>query len=166
VHGLLHLCDDVVSQNCSLNEISAFPFENYLQSIKKMVRNSRNPVVQVSNRLTELMSTNLISKIKKIEFKLSTKPKDSCFFNGSKIMFVKQIKANGDYLCDGIKLRRLENLFLKPVPSKTFNIAFLKKGTKLTEELVKRRDVQFKCVSLPYKEGKAIIPLLHDCNEK
>ena len=53
IHGLKHLCDDARNLNCSLNEISAFPYENYLQSIKHMVKNSKNPIVQVTKRIAE-----------------------------------------------------------------------------------------------------------------
>ena len=53
VHNPLHLADDVTNLNSSLNEISAFPFENYLRTIKKMVRNAANPICQVSKRLSE-----------------------------------------------------------------------------------------------------------------
>ena len=35
VHGLVHLADDL-QFNCSLNDISAFPLENYLQRLKSM----------------------------------------------------------------------------------------------------------------------------------
>eukprot|EP00111_Clytia_hemisphaerica_P013185 TCONS_00038712-protein len=56
VHNLQHIADDVKNYNCSLNEISAFPFENFLQTLKKMVRNSKSPLIQVSNRLCESRS--------------------------------------------------------------------------------------------------------------
>jgi len=36
-HNLLHFCDDVKKFG-SLQEFSAFPFENYVQSILKMIR--------------------------------------------------------------------------------------------------------------------------------
>ena len=39
VHNLLHLSRDVKVFNCSLNHISAFPFENYLQKLKRLVHN-------------------------------------------------------------------------------------------------------------------------------
>ncbi|XP_060606312.1 uncharacterized protein LOC132758638 [Ruditapes philippinarum] len=54
VHGLSHIADDVVFYNSSLNEISAFTFENYLQKLKKNVRNAKNPISQVAKRETEM----------------------------------------------------------------------------------------------------------------
>ena len=53
VHGLVHLADDLQFK-CSLNDLSAFPFENYFQRLKKYVRNGNNPVVQLAKRLHEL----------------------------------------------------------------------------------------------------------------
>ena len=35
VHGLLHIADDVEYFQCSLDEISAFQFENYLHKTKR-----------------------------------------------------------------------------------------------------------------------------------
>jgi hypothetical protein len=44
VHGLLHIADDSIKYGCSLNAISAFPFENHLQILKKYVRKQQNPI--------------------------------------------------------------------------------------------------------------------------
>lgn len=54
VHGLIHLQDDASHFNCSLNDISCFPFENYLQQVKKCVRSGRSPLEQVTRRLSEI----------------------------------------------------------------------------------------------------------------
>lgn len=43
VHGLIHLHEDASHFNCSLNCISCFLFENYLQQINKHVRSVRSP---------------------------------------------------------------------------------------------------------------------------
>ena len=50
VHSLLHICDDVVKFDCSLNDISCFPFENFMQTLKKAVKNSKSPVVQIAKQ--------------------------------------------------------------------------------------------------------------------
>lgn len=52
VHGLIHLPLDV--QQCgSLDHISAFPFENHLQKMKKLVRKPERPIAQIIRRLSE-----------------------------------------------------------------------------------------------------------------
>ena len=61
VHCLLHLCDDVDVHGC-LDNFSAFPFENHLQTIKKLVRSPKNPVVQVARRLSEIPVSKYVRK--------------------------------------------------------------------------------------------------------
>ena len=51
VHSLVHLVEDIEYFRTTLNEISAFKFENYMQNIKKSVKNSRNPVSHIVKRL-------------------------------------------------------------------------------------------------------------------
>ena len=51
VHNVIHLADDVENYQCSLNSLSAFPFENHLHTIKKLVWSSNNPISQVFKRL-------------------------------------------------------------------------------------------------------------------
>ena len=50
IHNLLHLADDCQNLHSSLNDISAFKFENYLRVIKKFIRNANNPVAQIAKR--------------------------------------------------------------------------------------------------------------------
>lgn len=81
IHGLVHLPDDVENYQCSLNDICAFPFENHLQRIKKLVRSSNNPISQVSKRLSEKERKDALTETKDTKEKLhiSTKWKDNCF---------------------------------------------------------------------------------------
>ncbi|XP_041859966.1 uncharacterized protein LOC121651668 [Melanotaenia boesemani] len=52
VHGLIHLPLDV-QQFGSLDRISAFPFENHLRKMKKLVRKPERPIAQIIRRLSE-----------------------------------------------------------------------------------------------------------------
>jgi hypothetical protein len=54
VHGLIHLADDVLRYG-PLDSFSCFPFENFLQTLKRHVRRSLNPLVQIVKRTTELV---------------------------------------------------------------------------------------------------------------
>lgn len=49
-HNLLHLCDDVKKFG-PLQKFSAFPFENYMQSILKMIRKNDKPLEQIVCRI-------------------------------------------------------------------------------------------------------------------
>lgn len=61
VHVLCHLCDDVNIYG-PLDEISAFPFENYLGKLKSLIHGQNNPLQQICNRLHEI--DNLFSSIR------------------------------------------------------------------------------------------------------
>ncbi|XP_011859622.1 PREDICTED: putative nuclease HARBI1 [Vollenhovia emeryi] len=52
LHHLLHICDDAKKFG-TLQEFSAFPFENYLQSILKMIRKNNKELEQIVCRITE-----------------------------------------------------------------------------------------------------------------
>ena len=52
VHSLLHLSDDMTRYG-PLDQNSSFKYENYFQFIKKLVRNGKNPLTQITNRLDE-----------------------------------------------------------------------------------------------------------------
>ena len=54
VHNLVHVWQDVDSFSVSLDKISSFPFENYLQVLKKVLRKLQNPLAQVVKRVSEL----------------------------------------------------------------------------------------------------------------
>lgn len=53
MHSLIHLADDVKNMGCPLSEITAFPFENTLGKMKKMLRSGRRPLAQLCRRLHE-----------------------------------------------------------------------------------------------------------------
>jgi len=52
VHGLTHLHEVAEKYGC-LENCSAYPFENYMQTIKKSVRSTKNPLTQIVRRLEE-----------------------------------------------------------------------------------------------------------------
>jgi len=74
VHALIHLSPEAVKFGC-LDNCSAFPFENYLQQIKKMVRSGKNPIVQIVKRLSELKIANNVDQMQPT----SKKMKNNCF---------------------------------------------------------------------------------------
>lgn len=164
VHNLLHLADDVEFYKCSLNEIAAFEFENYLQSLKKMVRKSQNPIAQVAKRLTELENSRATSTDKSIIRHISTRAKDRCFMLKSKeFVIVKEKNPDGKFVCDLIKLRFLESFYSRPCDSKMINICFVRDMDRIvSRRLLEKVELYRKVACLPYKKGHVLFPLLHD----
>ena len=162
VHALVHLVDDVIYFKSSLNEISAFKFENYMQTIKKSVKNSCNPVSQIIKRMRE--RENVMTFSKNQSPKISNSGKDSCFFtsNGD-IAFIKSI-ANQTVTCDVINKRSAEPLYDVPIKSLLVDIIYIRNFSSATfkTRTFQMKELSRKCVQLPYKQGFAFFPLLHD----
>ncbi|KAL0149164.1 hypothetical protein M9458_055596, partial [Cirrhinus mrigala] len=102
VHGLVHLHEDVRHFNRSLNEISCFPFENYLQKIKKCVRSGKSPLEQVTRRLSEIdhagVNKSETQPDKQPVF-VSVKEKDCCFLlKDDRYAFIREKNADGTFV--------------------------------------------------------------------
>jgi len=52
-HNLNHLADDVEHSKTNLSSISAFPFENYLGKIKRLIKGRNNSLSQLVRRVSE-----------------------------------------------------------------------------------------------------------------
>jgi len=72
VHSLIHITEDVLYHNSSLNDICAFKFENFMQDLQKCMKNSYNPLTQML-RLSERESNITLSEKKKNILQLSRK---------------------------------------------------------------------------------------------
>ena len=84
VHALTHIADDVDYYQLPLDDLSAFQFENYLQSLKRLVRSKHSAVSQLTKRLEEV---DVIGEKKEITTKIRIKEKDSCFLTKKKNYF-------------------------------------------------------------------------------
>lgn len=67
VHGLIHLANDA-RQFGPLHNFSAFPFENFLHSLKKMIRTPTRPLQQIIRRVSEKESMRHKTKMSKEGF--------------------------------------------------------------------------------------------------
>ena len=78
MYRVYQIHEDVVNMQCSLNEVSAFPFENYMKVLKIFVRNSINIIVQVAKCQAELESITHQIQVAKTNVR-STRFRDSDF---------------------------------------------------------------------------------------
>ena len=92
VHCLCHVPDDVEHFKSSVNALSAFAYENHLQSIKKLVKGPTNPIAQVFSRLTEMTRQNFYRHKKVLQTCVSTRSQDSVFLlqDTSEFVFVQR----------------------------------------------------------------------------
>lgn len=184
VHSLIHLADDAKMFD-SLENISAFPFENVLQKLKRLVRKPEFALQQVIRRLHEATSVEkdneivtslhrehlegpLLSlfvgakqykKVKTKNFTIRLDEKDSCVQIQGKICVVQNILQTADEIhLIYHKYRSESNFFETPLPSQSVGI---KKLSRLgnTFRYATLEHVEAKCVLLPYRDHFVAFPL-------
>ena len=161
VHNLLHLADDVKHFQCSLNEVSAFPFETYLHQVKKAVKSPLNPVAQVAKRKAEAAQSDLDLHRPQAK-KYTSKTKDRCYSlsNGS-FAIIQDVRKNGYCLCDIIHQSEAQSFFTSPCNSKLLDIVYVANLTGRRKRVIDPASFERKVVCLPYKTGHVLLPLLH-----
>ncbi|XP_068993734.1 uncharacterized protein [Neodiprion pinetum] len=179
VHSLLHVIDDV-ERFGPLEEYSCFVYENHLGHLKRLIRSKRLPLQQLSNRLEELSSirkTNcqekFIPKPKFIgnsrecqaletkKFKISIKRPDNVVACGTEILVIKSILfIAGEYRIIGTPFKYKRDLYQKPIKSSKLGIFFVRSFNVAKSYRVD--DILHKFVCLPFKDGFAVTPILHE----
>lgn len=188
IHNLIHLHEDVKNHGC-LDMFSAFPFENYFQEIKQMLRKSAQPLQQLHRRLVEKSRNTLnigyepqdypiLQKAKEEElpfectnshreakfknFTLScVKQADSyCYMDKNHVVQIEQIgKKNGEMVILGKVLRNSWNVPSYPCDSRHLGIHV---GDEWSEvEMFPASKITAKAIRLPYQNTFCIIPILH-----
>ena len=101
VHSMAHLADEA-KEFGSLDACSSFPFENYMQKLKRLVRSGKNPIAQVAKWTSEC--SGVIEPIREATISLK-KPDNAFLLTGSSccevVDKVGNLDENGDktYLC-------------------------------------------------------------------
>lgn len=176
VHNLIHLSKDVENHG-SLENFSAFKFENFMYELKKLLKNSRNPLQQVSNRVIERWEipekkceTFPVVKKKKgclisariHNFEIILNEKD-CFvlLENDKIMKIHHIsESNGNILFHGKEYINTTSLFSVPYISKSLGFTVVKDMSQDEYEFTLDH-IKNKCFWLPTDTQTVLIPLLH-----
>lgn len=187
VHNLLHLCDDVLLYG-TLDNFSAFKFENYMSNIKRNIKKSRYPLQQIHNRIIEDRKLIHIEKTsnflsfqednilvcnedektyyRKLTYKnltISLCQRNNCvLLKNLTYMLISNIYKNNN---NDIKIvgRIFQNV-LDFVKKPSFSIAIKIVDIHETSEIstFDFKDIKAKCVLLPTNNNKfAIISILH-----
>lgn len=188
VHQLIHLADEY-KQFGPLDNISGFPFENYLGQIKHLLRKPHQPLQQVVKRLSEKPQVKVpltdepvlqhihtdgplpqqfnvalqYTKVSNSRFTLSTKQGDNCIRVGNHIAVVENIvQEEDDVYVIYRRFRQQESYYRYPCESSHI-------GTYRVRELCddigvgKLSSIKSKCVLYPESEGNGLIaiPIAH-----
>ncbi|XP_049332101.1 uncharacterized protein LOC125799437 isoform X1 [Astyanax mexicanus] len=187
VHQLVHLADEY-RRFGALDNVSAFPFENCLGRIKKLVRKPHQPLQQVVKRLSE-MPTALVpiptcsvslqhkhhngplppqfgtadqfNKITWNECTISTEPGDNCIEVGHEIAVVKNIVRAEDVTYVIYQtFKHKENSFLYPCASSYIG-SYQVSGLHSNLGVCRVEHIQRKCALYKDRDSFIVIPLAH-----
>lgn len=142
MHSLIHIADDIQYMNCPMSNITAYPFENALGKIKKMIRHGNKPLSQLCRQFNEVLSletektvtssaVKILRKlrmdnsgkvqIKRLQYKnilvTDKAPNNTVLLNNNKIFQITSIyiPENGNkksIKIDGIILKKIEPLYI------------------------------------------------------
>lgn len=171
-HNLIHLADDVKNMNCSLSQISAFPFESFLGKIKLLLRNANRPLAQICRRLHELTSVStkatippIIQIVKKgtnrddhnrldvkvIKYKgftlTTTSPNNLVILDNGTLLNLTKITCSQideyDVVIEGTKWKVRQSIF--KYPTKSADLKMWQLGTLPSRQIIRCDISRIKC---------------------
>lgn len=121
MHSLLHLADDY-GRFGPLDNCSAFPFENYMKTLKGMLRKHERPLQQVVRRYEELceLPNAKLNECDKLKF---SKEEPDCFVSlkNGKIVKIRSIHLNSGCIFGQI-FKEQSEMFTIPLKSSRLGI--------------------------------------------
>lgn len=187
VHNLIHIVDEV-KRFGNLHSFNAYPFENKLSSIKRMIRNGNRPLQQIANRLIErynievenlrndnthnypsIKSYKYGSKLKTViqleTFILSTDNGNKWFLtNSNHLVELRSATCNeGCIQIIGNRILNVRNdVYETPMKSSYLNIFMIYENEiSKTEAIYYITDIKCKLVSVSYNSNIYFAPLIH-----
>ncbi|KAK9977092.1 hypothetical protein ABG768_018913 [Culter alburnus] len=154
VHSMLHIADDAVHFN-GLDNCSAFKFETYLHSVKKMVRSGTHPLTQIANRIEERRASTLENKDRQTK-----KSKDRAFIldsdNGCEI--TNDEEKDGHILCRIYRNPAL--LFMEPCHLFLLGVySYVRKQT--TMRWIPKKRIEKRAIKIENEETVTFMAILH-----
>ena len=149
---------------CSLQDISAFLFENYLGTLKTYVRKAQSPLSQSTKKVEELENYCGRKSKQKIKTKISIKNKNRWFFlYGEKVARINNI-IGSDIECFVYRISDLDGFFDNPCCYKLLHIYFLHKNVHFKKRFIKKELTLKKVCGIPYNYGEVLVPLHRNIN--
>lgn len=180
IHNLLHLSADVIKFG-SLDSYSAFKFENYMQTIKALIKKQNQPLQQLHNRLYEInnclpttsedlepyanVSHGLLEGYRDLVYKktkYSVQPPDNyCLIQGKVFKINKIFEQNMDIHISGHFVTNIKEFFVEPCSSLDLNISIVDFETLENEtHTYKIEAIESKLMSLKVNGPQLFIPLM------
>ena len=165
VHSLMHVADDAIYFDSSLDDISAFRYENYLQVLKRLIRGTSNPLVQVAKRLQEYEAVCRVPfavNSAKQQRQVSCHSRDSIVFLKSR-QYAKVVECKHDkYLCEVYRKQSLRPFYMKPCSSDLVDIYYVSShGRNTLLKVICKKDIGSKGLHFPCGDGYVLMPLIH-----
>ena len=187
VHVLIHLAAEAKSYG-PLDDISAFPFENYMKFFKKILRKNEKPLQQIhrrlsenrhpsskrekpnhqwpilSSRLAEPLPMNCINGHKKLKFEnfeLSTTQPNNCCIVNDEIVVIEYIgERNGEKVIIGRIFMDKQSIPNYPIDSTLVGIYQVDHKSD-TLKVFEWRLIKRKACLFEYNGGTYVVSFLH-----
>ena len=160
VHGLSHISADAYEYEC-LDNCSVFAFENYLQHLKKRIRSSRYPLVQVIKRLQESDCVKTPYKCD-VKTKSFSKSSDNAFvLSDNTVCKVVDSARCIDATIECEVFYHTISAFVEPIDSKEIGIHRVT-SRKAQSKMIKLSELTRQAILLPIGNGDMdFIEVLH-----
>lgn len=187
IHGLIHIYDDIQIFG-NLNKYSTFPFENYLQNLKKLLRKHEKPLQQIVKRIKELepardskevnkisvlcerehfegvvpnQSYNQFKKLilEKFTFNIENLADSFCYLTSGHIMKIENILVRKNIYMYGRIFFETNYLFDYLCDSSIFNTCIARNLSEYCTQNV--GDIKNKMIAIIHEENFIFYPLLH-----
>lgn len=166
IHSLLHLGDDVKYFGACLDAISAFSFESFLQTLRRLIRCPSNPISQVLKRVHEFESASCsIGGLPYVErrMKVAANGRDSVIMlKSGKFAEVVDVTDDG-LLCEVYRRSCLQPFYTEPCSSDINDVVLVtsRVGCSVPVEIA-WTDIARKAMKLPHGQGYVLMPVLHN----
>ena len=159
MHGIIHIADDVRNFKCPLDKLSAFPFENYLGQMKRMVRSPTNVIQQVIKRTEETDGVQS-QKAMRQERGFSSKLRDSTYLlkrGGLIVIDELEEDVTGNTIVHGRKIhpKDLKSFFHDPYDSRMFDIYYTPSLLRCIQVSLHPKDIGCKAIMMPSSEDSS-----------